>query len=110
MWGDGTKGEGDIICLGSAYTVTAACEESMPCPSVGSNVFEFKNPNENLIISRRMSINSNQETDSQVIESTQFIATPSDINYRATKKITLNPGFTVSGNSNFSAIISGCPN
>jgi hypothetical protein len=77
---------------------------------MGSNVFEFKNPNENLMLSRRVSINSNQETDSQIIESNQFIETPSEVDYRATKKITLNPGFTVSGNSTFSATISGCPN
>jgi serine protease len=109
-WSDGSKGEGIIICVSSAYNITATCDKTMTCLMMGSNVFEFKNPNENLMLSRRVSINSNQETDSQIIESNQFIETPSEVDYRATKKITLNPGFTVSGNSTFSATISGCPN
>lgn len=109
-WGGGTKGEGDIICLGGAYTVTAVCEEPMSCPPIGSNVFEFKNPDENLLLTRRIAENANQAYDSQTISSNQFVETPSQTDYRATKNIVLTPGFSVSGNSTFSAIIGGCPN
>jgi hypothetical protein len=109
-WSNGLKGEGDIICLGSDSGITATCEGSTLCSPSVSNVFEFQNPNQNLLLNRRISKNSNQQSNAQTIISDQFIEMPSNIDYRATKNITLNPGFTVSGSSTFSATINGCPN
>lgn len=108
-WGAGNKGEGDIICLGGAYNVTATCDQGSSCPIVSSS-FDFVNPNTSLTLSRRVATNANQETDSQTLISSQFIETPSRINYRATENILLQPGFQVSGDSAFSAKIDGCPN
>ncbi len=109
-WGGGVKGEGDIICLAGAYSVTAVCEDPMSCPPSGSNIFEFKNPDDNLVLSRRMAINANQNYNTQTISSSQVIETPAQVDYRATQSILLTPGFSVSGNSTFSAAVGGCPN
>ncbi len=106
-WNIGQQGAGIIVTPTQNTTYNAFCVISN-CPQINSNEVNFKFNPSNITISQRIEPTSEQTFVSQEINAQNKILTPSKINYKATKSIILNHGFSVQGNSVFNALIGGC--
>lgn len=110
VWNNGITGEGDIVYIANNYQLSATCNQTWNCTALGASTIQFLNGNQttNLVLSERTLVNANQAMSAESIQSTQKINGSAMINFNATKKIELLPGFETKNNPIFKAEISGC--
>ena len=111
-WTNAQNGQSILVKPNTPTSYYAFCHQSFgSCSPINSNTIAFESPQSDISISEDIRPNNQQTFIGNSITATNAILTPAKIDYKATQKILLNPGFSVTGNSVFSAAIgSGCNN
>ncbi|GAB3509658.1 S8 family serine peptidase [Emticicia fontis] len=108
-WNNGANGQSLMVTPYSPIGYNAYChKEWSPCAPISSNNILFVSPSDAVNISNKVYANSVQTFTGNTIMATNFIETSAQITYKATNSVILNAGFSVSGNSVFTARIGGC--
>ncbi|MBA4853502.1 S8 family serine peptidase [Emticicia sp. BO119] len=108
-WNNGENGQSLVVTPSSPIGYNAYChKEWSPCAPISSNNILFVSPSDAVTIMNRVYANSIQTFTGNTITATNFIETPAQTTYKANKSVMLNAGFSVSGNSVFTAKIGGC--
>jgi serine protease len=111
-WNNAQNGQSIFVMPTERVSYFAYCHHSWgECSPINSNTVSFESIQSNISISDEINANNRQSFVANSIIATNAILTPAQINYKASQKIILNPGFSVAGNSVFTAFIgNGCNN
>jgi len=110
-WNNGANGQSLMVTPNNPIGYNAYChKEWAPCAPISSNNILFVSPTDAVMINQKVYPNSVQTFTGHSIMATNRIESPSNIVYRANTSVSLNPGFSVGGNSVFMARIGGCGN
>ena len=105
-WANGATGAAIIVSPTSTTTYQGQCSPAVGVPATTLQLTVYVNP-VILNISNPIPEATNQVFTAKSIVATSPVSTVSNVTYKASGSITLNPGFVVSGNQ-FKAIIGGC--
>ncbi|RDB03086.1 S8 family serine peptidase [Runella aurantiaca] len=111
-WSNGKKSQALLVTPSTPINYSATCTDSLAtCAPITSNTVAFVSPLTNVLITDKIYANSVQTFTGMTITASNEIETPAQIQYRANNAILLNPGFSASGNSVFTAQAGiGCDN
>lgn len=108
-WSNGQTNAGIIIQnLTQNLNVSAICNQTWNCPIPPPPSFTFFKASEDKQLSGIVDANSNQSIFSKVLISTQKIQPTSNLLYRATESVLLNPGFSVDKGNVLKVEIGNC--
>lgn len=111
-WSDGKKSQALLVTSSTPINYSATCTDSIAsCAPITFNTVAFVSPLTNVLVTNKIYANSVQTFTGTTITASNHIETPAQIQYRANNAILLNPGFSVNGNSVFTAQVgTGCDN
>ena len=111
-WNNAQNGQSILVNPNTPINYFAYCHHDWQgCSPINSNTISFESLQNDISISEEINPNNQQTFVAKSITAINAILTPAKINYKAAQKVILNPGFSVSGNSVFSAYIgNGCNN
>lgn len=115
LWSDNSTGTSITVTPTGTTSYTAICQVSSPLlcsPSLQSSAFNLSVNPANLLIINDIPTNTNQVFVAENIQAKSIINTPSRIEYKGSKAVSLEAGFSITGNSgtSFKAYIGNCPN
>ena len=111
-WNNAQNGQSILVNPNTPINYFAYCHHDWQgCSPINSNTISFESLQNDISISEEINPNNQQTFVAKSITAINAILTPAKIDYKAAQKVILNPGFSVSGNSVFSAYIgNGCNN
>lgn len=114
-WSDGSIGESITVAPSNTVSYTANCQLNDPSvcsPSLPSGQFDISLNSVSLQITNPIPANTNQVFIADAIVGKSVINSPSMIDYKGSKSVSLEPGFSVvaNGNTTFKAYIGNCSN
>ncbi|WP_435355111.1 S8 family serine peptidase [Emticicia sp. SJ17W-69] len=111
-WNNAQNGQSILVTPTTPISYYAYCHHDWTgCTPINSNTISFESPQSNITINDEISPDSQQTFVGKNITASNTIQTPAKISYKGFQTVMLKPGFSVSGNSIFSAsIVNGCNN